>query len=78
MMKLIDKIPLLLLVLATVFMLGAPFVPEPHSIEKVGMLLAGELSKPLDIFDLFWHFFPLALLTIRLVRMKKKTQECAE
>lgn len=71
-MKFLDKIPLVPLVVVTLFMLGAPFVPEPHLLEKAGMLLAGELSKPLDIFDFFWHLLPLTLLVIRLVRMKKK------
>ena len=71
MLKLIDKIPLLPLSVASILMLGAPFVPEPHSVEKVGMLMAGELTKPLDIFDLIWHFFPVTLLAIRLVRKQK-------
>ena len=71
-MKWIDKIPLLPLSIASIFMLGAPFVPEPHLLEKIGMLMAGELSKPLDIFDMFWHVMPLTLLLIRLSRMRKK------
>ncbi|TSK08211.1 MAG: RND transporter [Geobacter sp.] len=45
----------------------APFYPEPHLIGKVRMLLAGTLSKPLDIFDLFWHTWPFALLLVRIV-----------
>jgi len=53
-------------------MIGAPFVPEPHLVEKLGMLVAGELTKALDIFDLFWHLTPATLLVIRLSRMKKK------
>jgi len=69
-MKWLDKIPVFALILGAVFMLGAPFVPVPHSLEKVTMLLAGELSKPIDIFDLFWHFTPLVLLLIRLYRLK--------
>ncbi len=73
-MKWLDKIPLVPLVVASIFMLGAPFVPEPHSIQKIGMLLAGTLSKPIDIFDLFWHFLPLTLLLIRLYRMKAQKE----
>jgi len=72
MMKWIDKIPLLPLALAAIFMIGAPFVPEPHLVEKLGMLVAGELTKALDIFDLFWHLTPATLLVVRLSRMKRK------
>ncbi|MDH3326694.1 MAG: RND transporter [Gammaproteobacteria bacterium] len=70
-MKWIDKIPLLPLGLASIFMVGAPFMPEPHLVEKAGMLMAGELTKAIDIFDLFWHLTPVTLLIIRLSRMKK-------
>jgi len=53
-------IPLLLL-------LGfAPFLPQPHIVEKLGMLLTGTLEKPLDIFDLVWHAWPFALLAYRI------------
>lgn len=45
----------------------APFYPEPHLVGKVRMLLSGVLVKPLDIFDLFWHTWPFALLLIRFV-----------
>ncbi|MDH5257237.1 MAG: RND transporter [Gammaproteobacteria bacterium] len=68
-MKWIDKIPLIPLSIASIFMMAAPFVPEPHLVEKIGMLMAGELSKPIDIFDLFWHLTPLTLLLIRLYRL---------
>ncbi len=40
----------------------APFVPEPHLVAKIRLLLAGELKRPIDIFDLFWHAWPLILL----------------
>jgi len=49
----------------------APFVPEPHLIEKLRMLSNGELTKGIDIFDLFWHSFLIVLLAIRLIRYKK-------
>jgi len=60
------------LALVAIFMIGAPFVPEPHLVEKLGMLVTGELTKVLDIFDLFWHLTPATLLAIRLSRMKRK------
>jgi hypothetical protein len=69
-MHLIDKIPLWLLVLATAFMLGAPFSPEPHLVEKARMFQNGTLSRPIDLFDVFWHLLPAMLLVIRIVRMR--------
>lgn len=52
-----------------VLLLGfAPFYPQPHIVEKLGMLLAGTLKKPIDIFDLFWHAWPFVLLLYRIVR----------
>ena len=64
----IDRIPVLLLVLFTVLMGLAPFVPEPHLLEKIRMLFQGVLVKPIDIFDLFWHGIWPLLLVVRLVR----------
>lgn len=55
------------LLIPLVLLLGlAPFVPQPHLVEKIGMLLAGTLKKPIDIFDLFWHAWPFALLLYRI------------
>ncbi len=71
MLKYIDKIPLLPLTIAAIFMSLAPFAPEPHLIEKLRMLSNGELTKGIDIFDLFWHSFLIVLLAIRLIRYKK-------
>ena len=71
MLKYIDRIPLLPLAIAAVFMALAPFVPEPHLVEKTRMLMNGELSRGIDIFDLFWHSFLIVLLAIRLIRFNK-------
>lgn len=71
MLKYIDRIPLLPLAIAAVFMALAPFAPEPHLVEKTRMLINGELSRGIDIFDLFWHSFLIVLLAIRLIRYKK-------
>lgn len=71
MLKYIDKIPLLPLAVAAIFMSLAPFSPEPHLVEKSRMLINGELTRPIDIFDLFWHSFLIVLLVIRLLRYKK-------
>ncbi len=70
-LKYIDRIPLVTLVIITLVMALAPFVPEPHLLEKSRMLINGELTKGIDIFDLFWHSFLIVILLIRLVRLKK-------
>ena len=44
----------------------APFLPMPHLAEKLQMLLDGTLTRPLDIFDLFWHAWPLGLLGFKI------------
>lgn len=41
---------------------------QPHLLEKSRMLSAGTLTKPIDIFDLFWHAWPLLLIAIRVGR----------
>ena len=74
MLKYIDRIPLLPLAIAATIMALAPFTPEPHLFEKSRMLINGELIKPVDIFDLFWHSFLLLLLVIRLIRFKSATR----
>ena len=74
-MKILDQIPLAVLVVATVFMLGAPFVPEPHLVEKLRMLGEGRLTRPLDIFDVFWHLLPALLLALKLRRAKNRPQD---
>ena len=70
-MKWIDKIPLLPLAIISILLFTAPFVPEPHVFEKVRMLANGELTKPVDIFDLFMHSAPMVILALRLYRAKK-------
>ncbi|MCO4746932.1 MAG: RND transporter [Proteobacteria bacterium] len=43
----------------------APFTP-PHIVEKLGMLSRGELTKAIDIFDLFFHATPWLLLIAKI------------
>ena len=68
-MNWLDKIPLGILVLASATLGLAPFMPEPHVWEKLKMLAAGELTRPIDIFDLVMHGAPWLLLFAKLVRM---------
>ena len=71
MLKLIDKIPLSLLVVLAIMFAIVP-IGKPHLWEKLGMLFDGTLSRPIDIFDLFMHGAPMVLLLIRLARLKKQ------
>ncbi len=68
-MKWLDKLPLMVLLPLAVFLALAPFVPEPHLWQKLKMLFAGSLTKPIDIFDLFLHATPLVLLALKLLRL---------
>jgi hypothetical protein len=62
-MQWLDNIPWEIVIIGSLTLGLAPFVPEPHLIEKIRMLLQGTLSRPLDIFDLLMHAaFPLLLL----------------
>ena len=45
----------------------APFLPEPHLLEKLRMLESGQLSRPVDIFDLFMHGAPFLLILGKLL-----------
>lgn len=66
-MRLIRELPFFILIVVTVLMLGAPFVPEPHLVEKVRMAMNGTLTRPLDLFDVLWHLLPAALLVWKTV-----------
>jgi hypothetical protein len=60
-----------MLAIAALLLGLAPFVPEPHLWEKLKMLVAGTLSRPIDIFDLFLHGTPVVLLALKLLRMRR-------
>lgn len=66
-MRYIQKLPFPILIVIAVLMLGAPFVPEPHLIEKARMAMSATLTRPIDIFDVFWHLLPTALLLWKTV-----------
>ncbi|MBU0498607.1 MAG: RND transporter [Gammaproteobacteria bacterium] len=68
-MKWIDRLSLTTLVLVALTLGLAPFLPEPHLWEKLRMLAAGSLNRPLDIFDLVMHASPWVLLVFKLMRM---------
>jgi hypothetical protein len=62
----IDRVPLILFLAAALTLGLAPFVPEPHLWEKLKMLAAGTLQRPIDIFDLILHGAPWVLLGLKL------------
>jgi hypothetical protein len=64
----LDKIPLTTLLIIALLLGLAPFQPEPHVWEKLKMLAAGTLTRPIDIFDLFLHGTPWVLLLLKLAR----------
>lgn len=74
-MRWLDSIPLHMLIMATIMLGLAPFVPEPHLFEKVKMLIDGSLVKPIDIFDLLMHGAPAILLTFKLFRESTKAKQ---
>ncbi|MET0093106.1 MAG: RND transporter [Sedimenticola sp.] len=70
-MNWLDELPMPFVVVAAVLLGLAPFVPEPHVVEKLRMLAEGTLVKPVDIFDLFLHAAPIVVLVLKLMRMKQ-------
>ncbi len=66
MRKLLNKVPLSLLLVLCLTLGLAPFTPQPHVWEKLQMLVAGELVRPIDIFDLLLHATPWMLLILKL------------
>ena len=70
-MKWLDRIPLSPILIFGILMALAPFYPQPHLWQKLQMLINGELNKPIDVFDLFWHSVGLVILALKLVRIRQ-------
>lgn len=68
MWRFLDKISYPILIFIAAFMLLAPFSPMPHVVEKLIMFKDGNLTRPVDIFDLFFHLVPSLLLAIKFLR----------
>ncbi|MEQ9693544.1 RND transporter [Shimia sp. SDUM112013] len=74
-MNALDKVSWTL-VLTLILLLGfAPFVPEPHVWEKLKMLAAGTLVRPIDWLDLVFHGAPFVLLVLKVAREWRKNAE---
>jgi len=66
--SMLDMVSYPTLIPLAVLLALAPFVPQPHLLEKIIMLKNGALHKPIDIFDLFMHATPLAFLMAKLAK----------
>jgi hypothetical protein len=64
--RLIDRIPLIPLVLMALVMGLAPLLPQPHLVQKLMMLFDGRLNNAMDVFDLFLHGTLPCLLIVKL------------
>jgi hypothetical protein len=64
--RLLDALPLGILVLLCLTLGLAPFFPEPHIWEKLKMLAAGDLRAVIDWLDLAMHGAPWLLLILKL------------
>lgn len=71
-MKWLDRVPLSLIAVIAVLLALAPFGAEPHLWQKLKMLFAGSLSRPIDILDLFLHGAPAVVLFVKLVRVARQ------
>ena len=74
-LKFLDSIPLTMIIVVAVMLGLAPLFPEPHLIEKIRMLTNGNLTKPIDIFDLLLHSSGIMLLILKLARMAQIWQQ---
>jgi len=75
MKKFLDIFPFPILIILALLLGTAPMGAQPHLVEKINMLMAGTLTKPLDIFDLLLHSAPIVLLILKsIVFIKDKTR----
>ncbi|PIE66547.1 MAG: RND transporter [Desulfobacterales bacterium] len=74
-MRFIQHLPLTIVLLAVLTVGLAPFTPEPHVVEKIKMLVAGTLTRPIDIFDLLFHLTPFVLLVLKVYTILRNPAE---
>jgi len=68
-MKILDAIPFHIVIIMCLTIGLAPFVPEPHVVEKLRMLFSGNLHRLVDIGDLLMHGSPWILLVLKLISL---------
>lgn len=73
----LDAVPLLPLAVGAILLGLAPVTPEPHLWQKLKMLAAGQLSRPVDIFDLVMHGALPLLLALKLARHRMTGRHAA-
>ncbi len=71
-MRFIREFPFPILIVVAVLMLGAPFAPDPHLVEKARMAMNGTLTRPIDFLDVLWHLLPTALLVWKTVLWRRE------
>lgn len=71
MLRWLDRLPLAPLVVAAVVLGFSPFLPEPHLLQKLGLLFKGQLDKPIDRIDLLMHASLPLLLVLKWVRLRQ-------
>lgn len=69
----VDKLNWVVVVLFCVTLGLAPFSP-PHIVEKLSMLIKGNLVRPIDWFDLVLHGFPWILLLLKIIALLIKKE----
>lgn len=69
MLQMLEQLPLSYALIAAATLGLAPFAPEPHIWEKLKMLKAGNLRRPIDIFDFLLHAAPFVVLAAKLLQM---------
>lgn len=71
-LSLVDKLNWTIIIILCATLGLAPFSP-PHIVEKITLLINGDLVKAIDWFDLFLHGLPWIILTLKaLVYFKKR------
>ncbi len=78
MRRLLDRLPLPLLLVAALTLGLAPFTPEPHLFEKLRLLAQGAPLRGIDWFDLLLHGAPWLLLAAKLGRMARGSPGTAD
>jgi len=67
MSRLLQELPWAYLLPVALLLGVMPVQPEPHLVEKLRMLIGGQLARPIDIFDLLLHGGPLVVILAKLL-----------
>lgn len=67
-MTILDRISWPIVIMLCLTLGLSPFFPEPHLWEKLKMLAAGTLTRPIDIFDLLFHAAPWLVAILKVMR----------